>query len=403
MQVVHTFRVPDVLLVYQLALIVGTFFVGFLNAPLLYLSRYLAQRPTHRLRWPQKRDLHRKLLSGFFFVFAAAFVVGVLGPWVRLLLNGSNPWTWALRFILLGRHQWTRPALIAYWVLLVTVSVTAWQQIIVAPRRYSKHRTSLHAMPAQMPSGLVVKEVPDNDHRCKLAGQNTRKEGAASTMKKAAHLSLNARRKFFHGLAVLMFIPGVLFEVSAEGVQERWHGRLTDNLFQPDFTHLALSLAFALFTFAEYIRYFALYPLGAPLHIFLNEFLDQKDSGPVILSHFYLLSGCALPLWLGATTALSRCSGILVLGIGDALASVVGRKYGRMHWPGSSKTLEGTLAFAASIYFTGLALQASDAAANMQPFGWLIAVILIAILEGASEQNDNLILPIFSYVVCTLL
>jgi hypothetical protein len=27
-------------------------------------------------------------------------------------------------------------------------------------------------------------------------------------------LSLNARRKFFHGLAVLMFIPGVAIDVS---------------------------------------------------------------------------------------------------------------------------------------------------------------------------------------------
>lgn len=62
--------------------------------------------------------------------------------------------------------------------------------------------------------------------------------------------------------------------------------------------HLAFSVAFSLFIFAEYIRYFALYPFGASLHIFLSEFLDEKDKGSAILSHFYLLIGCAGVIWL---------------------------------------------------------------------------------------------------------
>lgn len=62
--------------------------------------------------------------------------------------------------------------------------------------------------------------------------------------------------------------------------------------------HLAFSAAFALFIFTEYVRYFALYPFGAAVHIFLSEFLDDKDNGSAILSHFYLLIGCAGPLWL---------------------------------------------------------------------------------------------------------
>lgn len=90
-------------------------------------------------------------------------------------------------------------------------------------------------------------------------------------------LSVNARRKSFHALAVAMFIPGMTFD--------------------PAFTHLSFSVAFAAFTFAEYVRYFALWPLGASVHLFLNEFIDHKDSGTAILSHFYLLSGCATPLW----------------------------------------------------------------------------------------------------------
>jgi hypothetical protein len=90
---------------------------------------------------------------------------------------------------------------------------------------------------------------------------------------------------------------------------------------QPAFTHLAFSAAFALFTFAEYIRYFALYPFGAAVHVFVSEFLDAKDQGTAVLSHFYLLTGCAGALWLEAPSAVLQYTGILSLGVGDAVVS----------------------------------------------------------------------------------
>lgn len=116
--------------------------------------------------------------------------------------------------------------------------------------------------------------------------------------------------------------------------------------------HLSFSLAFSIFIFAEYIRYYALYPLGASFHIFLSEFTDHKDSGPVILSHFYLLTGCSGGVWIEeGNSKIVHQMGVLVLGIGDALASVVGRRYGKVHWPGSSKTMEGSGAFFLSVVF----------------------------------------------------
>lgn len=95
-------------------------------------------------------------------------------------------------------------------------------------------------------------------------------------------------------------------------------------------------MAFALFIFAEYIRYFAVYPFGAAVHVFLTEFLDHKDSGTAILSHFYLLTGCAVSVWIeryvnlsaGVLPSLNRTlspsrilefTGLLVLGVGDAM------------------------------------------------------------------------------------
>lgn len=66
---------------------------------------------------------------------------------------------------------------------------------------------------------------------------------------------------------------------------------------QAAFCHLAFSVAFSLFIFVEYVRYFALYPFSATVHIFMNEFIDDKDSGTAILSHFYLLTGCGAAIW----------------------------------------------------------------------------------------------------------
>jgi len=77
---------------------------------------------------------------------------------------------------------------------------------------------------------------------------------------------------------------------------------------KPAFTHLSFSVAFALFIFAEYIRYFAIYPFGVAVHLFMNEFLDDRDGGTAILSHFYLLTGCAGSLWLEGCVSNSPSS-----------------------------------------------------------------------------------------------
>lgn len=46
-------------------------------------------------------------------------------------------------------------------------------------------------------------------------------------------------------------------------------------------------------------------PYGQTLDRSLRPFLDKQDSGPLILTHVYLLSGCSLPLWLTTPSQLS--------------------------------------------------------------------------------------------------
>lgn len=201
--------------------------VGFLLAPLLYLSRHLAQKPVHRLRWPHKRDLHRRLLAGFFYLFAALYIVGVLGMWTRWLLGRRDPWIWTAQFIVRGRAWWSRPVLISYWLLLIAASVVSWQAVVVSAKRIRVARSNpkpatedvVEAVPAAPASGNmrataagVVRTLGGLGSSVGNAASAT--ETGTVALKKAAHLSLNARRKFFHALAVLLFVPGIALDVS---------------------------------------------------------------------------------------------------------------------------------------------------------------------------------------------
>ncbi|EPQ52743.1 hypothetical protein GLOTRDRAFT_117464 [Gloeophyllum trabeum ATCC 11539] len=196
--------------------------------------------------------------------------------------------------------------------------------------------------------------------------------------KRVPTLSLNARRKSFHLLAVAMFLPGVAFD--------------------PAFTHVAFSAAFALFTFAEYVRFFALYPFGAAVHLFMNEFLDHKDSGTAILSHFYLLTGCAGSVWLEGSTRFLAFTGILVLGVGDAVASIVGKRIGRHRWSITTpKTLEGSAGFTLSIVACAWLLQLCGLTERFSIVRYAAVAALSSVLEALSQQNDNLTLPLYMW------
>jgi len=198
-------------------------------------------------------------------------------------------------------------------------------------------------------------------------------------------------RKCFHLLALAVYIPGVVYE--------------------PYVTHLASSVAVAAFIFVEYIRLYRIGPFGGSIHSALEVFLDDKDCGPLILTHVYLLLGFAVPLWLfpvdytkpdptGSKIALY--SGILALGIGDTMASVVGKTLGRHRWPGSPKTVEGTLAgimsqllFVSTLQYTGIL--------SLPRERWLpvsAAVTAGSLLEAWTSQIDNIILSPF---LCSLL
>ena len=119
--------------------------------------------------------------------------------------------------------------------------------------------------------------------------------------------------------------------------------------------YLSFGVATAALVVVEVLRLFRVPPLGRLLHHFMAPYTDDRDDGPLILTHIYLLLGCAIPLWLcGAGSpdghaasagfqrgfnryGLSSYAGIVSLGIGDAavcgmLAGVLVLRVGFCLW-----------------------------------------------------------------------
>lgn len=230
----RTYRLPTPLLIFQLALIGGSFLTGFLLSPLLYLSRHMAQRPARRLRFPEEKTAHRRALAAAFYLGAALIVGGLIGLWTRWLLRGRDPWLWVIFWLFEGKKRWTRPALLAYWGLLGSVSVAGWSRQLARSRRYrTKSGLTESTRPSASPSsdrepppivsppatpgalGLTFPNLPNLPTLPKSADvSSAATEFLDAADKHVPTLSVNARRKFFHGLAVVMFLPGIAIDVN---------------------------------------------------------------------------------------------------------------------------------------------------------------------------------------------
>ncbi|XP_008789547.1 dolichol kinase EVAN-like [Phoenix dactylifera] len=192
-------------------------------------------------------------------------------------------------------------------------------------------------------------------------------------------------RKYYHLVAVLMFLPALLF--------------------QPSFLDLAFGAALAVFLVLEMIRVWKIWPLGHLVHQFMNAFTDHRDSEILIISHFSLLLGCALPKWMSSgfnDRPLAPFAGILSLGIGDTMASMVGHKYGVLRWSKTGKkTIEGTAAGITSVLAACsilLPLLASTGYILSQHWlSLLLAVTVSGLLEAYTAQLDNAFIPLVFY------
>ncbi|KAK5656293.1 hypothetical protein OQA88_4673 [Cercophora sp. LCS_1] len=233
---------------------------------------------------------------------------------------------------------------------------------------------------------------------------------------------VDTRRKVFHFMMVAMFCPTIFID--------------------PGYISLALSLVLGIFLLLDLLRASQLPPLSKPIAAFLTPYVDGRDlRGPVVISHIFLLIGCAIPLWLsmaalprsgeGALSGwevvgrdVSMISGVVCVGLGDAAASLIGRRWGRRKWLwGGGKSIEGSVAFATAVFgglmagslwlriggwesevgYTGIGSIVEElknwlwGSASMQKTALCASVASLteAVLTGG---NDNVVVPVVLWV-----
>ena len=204
-------------------------------------------------------------------------------------------------------------------------------------------------------------------------------------------------RKWYHLLATLLFLPALLLDA--------------------EFTCVAAAVAFLLFLTVEYVRMHALQPLAAPITAFVSQYLDSRDEGPLILTHLYLLVGCVvtggLHAMLPGAPHHAHLAGVYVLGVMDAMASVVGCSIGRHSWQallspgraaagGGGKTVEGTVGGVVSVVALHLGVLSVVGWGELSAWGfvrWCVATAAVGLMEAWTSQIDNLVLPLYYYVV----
>lgn len=184
-------------------------------------------------------------------------------------------------------------------------------------------------------------------------------------------------RKLFHLLAVFLFTPVIQ----------------TD----PSLMMIAFTAAMLLFVMAEYLRLIPYGPVATRLNAIFRRFLDARDQGNAVVSHQYLLVGCAAPFmaspFMERTSALLPLIGVVTVGVGDSMASAVGSSFGTHVWLGSRKTVEGMLSgWIAMVLFQAFLL------IPVTPTT-VVLFSLCALFETTTSQNDNIYFPMFAVLL----
>jgi dolichol kinase len=142
-------------------------------------------------------------------------------------------------------------------------------------------------------------------------------------------------RKLFHGLAVLIFVPPMVTSTYSGPSASR-------------FCVFSLNCASVALIALEMVRAVpVIESISTPLNTYFRTYVDRKERAAtsLILSHIYLLLGCAFPMtmsyivldggFFNGEFGVFALSGVVVLGVGDSAAAVMGKISGVNYWQDS--------------------------------------------------------------------
>lgn len=307
-------------------------------------------------------QVRKWLYAAYVYLAIAAIIMLPVRKYVADdALAGDEPFGWALGY-LFGNLPMFR-----FWVVMMNREY--WIRLPVR-RDFSSSSSSSSSCAHGFIEHLRYETFGEANTRLLLCAYCSvvMLTGLAVVFQLSSLAAVDTRRKVFHGMMVLMFLPTIYID--------------------PTFCALALATVLAIFLLLDLFRASQVPPISRPLTYFLAPYVDGRDHrGPVIVSHIFLLIGCSIPLWLSladlprsgpasasASTAtadahadpwsgwdvLSRdtsmVSGVVCVGMGDAAASLIGRRFGRVKWFwGGGKSLEGSVAFTLAV-FVGLVI-----------------------------------------------
>ncbi|EUC31593.1 hypothetical protein COCCADRAFT_100889 [Bipolaris zeicola 26-R-13] len=289
---------------------------------------------------PAQATLRKWLYAAYFYLVVVILILGPIRYAVsKWALYGQEPFGWAISYLFgnLPSVRWK----VFEW------NLDWW---IALPLREMSDDMAAGAQDMALGErvGLVLLGEANTRLLLCMYCMGTIAAGLVAVFSLSAVVEVDTRRKVFHGTMVAMLLPTIYVD--------------------PCFVALALALVLAIFILLDLIRASQLPPLSKPIARFLTPYVDGRDlRGPVVVSHIFLLIGCAIPLWLSLAGVdrsggepwrewgvknrdISMVSGVVCVGMGDAAASLIGRRYGRRRWPwAGGKSLEGSLAFAVAV------------------------------------------------------
>lgn len=374
-----------------------------------YMSLTAAQITTKKLSY-----------TAYAYVAMATLIALPIRITVGYALNGWEPFGWALSYLFGGipaLRTYVHDSSLESWIPLIRRSHVSESISIGAPDWFDHARIAWGVGNVRLALFVYWSVV--------LA------TGLFTVLRLLPeYAEVDTRRKVFHGMMVAMLLPTAFID--------------------PCFLALGLNLVLVVFLLLDLLRASQLKPLSKPLARFLAPYVDGRDlRGPVIVSHMFLLIGCAIPLWLSlagydrrasnpfnihtsqATNGrgdpwagwellngssqsrdLSMVAGVICVGMGDAAASLIGRRYGKRKWPwAGGKSLEGSTAFAvavtAGLMFGKVWLRLGGWQLGTEEHEWHTSLgkawvaacgasFTEAVLTGA---NDNVVVPIVLWLL----
>ncbi|CAI2364190.1 unnamed protein product [Moneuplotes crassus] len=196
-----------------------------------------------------------------------------------------------------------------------------------------------------------------------------------------------ATRKFFHFTALALFLPAV---VANQKIMV-----------------FGSNLAIVCFVMIEFTKKYNQGAVLKLIHHYEEKYLDEREMNRdgVILSHLFLLLGATIPtitsyilvdgMEFPSHFILFSLSGLVFVGIGDSMAALCGKIYGKTKWPGRSKSQEGSFfcIFSYMLFYVIILMLTTPLVTSGKGIEIFIAGFVATMVEAFTRQFDNFLSP----------